>query len=472
MQLVDEAGRSSVGYKFTLHTSTPAKSRHSDAEFYNPDDDDGVLYAGEYTFFVNATAGGTPLNLTFRGHNGFLVNSHIDDYRIVYKHFYPRPDGIDESMFMPPLGMPCRPFTNPIGPWARQQPLRDFAMAMPGPSGDRHRHEVVSQLRKQSNADSKDWSQRQELALKHFRYIQAANRRGLAYSLGVNHLVTWTDLERKALLGRKPIRLIESYDLCKIFDPPNVINASKKLPMAVDWSSSGLVTPVKDQGVCGSCWAFGTIGTIEGQVARLKGHQVILSEQHLVDCSWDFENLGCDGGEAAAALSWLLSNNKGEAAIAKTYGPYLSQDGFCHFDASKNIHVSPLTSEKVESVTIKSCWHVGPVEFKPDYRIAVPRLRFALAETGPISVAISASNPDFYYYAGGIYDDPTCGSSMAESDHIVLLVGYGHGKTSGKAYWKIKNSWSTHWGEAGFGRIAQQDNICGVATAPVFAKLD
>lgn len=95
----------------------------------------------------------------------------------------------------------------------------------------------------------------------------------------------------------------------------------------------------------------------------------------------------------------------------------------------------------------------------------------ALLEVGPISVSIHASPIDFYYYSGGIYDNPSCKNGRLDLDHSVVLVGYGRG-ARGKDYWIIKNSWSAHWGERGFVRIAKADNLCGVATSPVFALLD
>lgn len=95
--------------------------------------------------------------------------------------------------------------------------------------------------------------------------------------------------------------------------------------------------------------------------------------------------------------------------------------------------------------------------------------QFVLSAYGPVSVSISASNDDFYYYGSGVYNDPSC--SATDLDHIVVLAGYGTDKKHGLPYWTIKNSWSSHWGEDGYIRIAQKGNVCGVVTDPVIAHL-
>jgi len=383
IELQNDDGTVSSGFEFTLDTSPnaaaklPTKSTDAaatDAEDFNYVRHHGA-YAGVYTFIVNATGGGAPVNLTFRGHNLFFVSAHIDEYNLVYKHFERR-HSIDESIFLPPLGMPCREFSDPTGPIAFKQPLHDFAMAMPGGQGDLHRSAAASALQesrrkygahvhKQDNsAGSIGDELRTQIAMRHFRWIRAANRRGLSYTLGVNHMVDWTPDERRVLLGRRALPQVMEFASgpvrgCSLYEPPSG-NASIALPNRLDWREAGLVTPVKDQGSCGSCWAFGAIGTVEGQVAKSTGRLEVLAEQHLVDCSWSFGNLGCDGGLDSHGLSWVLSRNFGELATTATYGKYLSQDGFCHFNKPDGVNKSPLTNARVSGVKVKSCWHVDP----------------------------------------------------------------------------------------------------------------
>merc|ERR1711962_914891 len=101
-------------------------------------------------------------------------------------------------------------------------------------------------------------------------------------------------------------------------------------PDTLDWRMYGAVTPVKDQSVCGSCWSFGTVGTLEGTLFLQTGKLVRLSQQALVDCSWGFGNNGCDGGEDFRAYQWIMRH--GGIPTEDSYGPYLGQDGYCRLE--------------------------------------------------------------------------------------------------------------------------------------------
>lgn len=97
-------------------------------------------------------------------------------------------------------------------------------------------------------------------------------------------------------------------------------------------------------------------------------------------------------------------------------------------------------------------------------------LMSAVAQRGPISISIDAALETFDFYSSGVYDDPACKSGLDDLDHTVLLVGYGTSQ-SGQDYWKVKNSWSTHWGDEGYVLIARKGNICGVATQPTYVDV-
>merc|ERR1719210_1087008 len=208
---------------------------------------------------------------------------------------------------------------------------------------------------------------------------------------------------------------------------------------------------------------------IEGQVAKKQGKITRLSEQHLMDCTWGFGNNACDGGLDFEGMSWILAKNGGLFPTAESYGTYLSENGFCHFDAHKGLWGTkgvpappPGSKETIEiGAVMKSCWHIPGPEIGGNAKAAI-RIEHALASIGPIAIALSSSSHDFYYYASGVYDSSECGGKTAESlDHAVLLTGYG---TSGwgEKYWRIRNSWSTTWGEQGFMRVVQRDNVCGI----------
>merc|ERR1740123_1910325 len=118
---------------------------------------------------------------------------------------------------------------------------------------------------------------------------------------------------------------------------------------------------------------------------------------------------------------------------------------------------------------MKSCWHVPPPEVGGNLASA-RRLEFALANIGPLSISVAADQTDFYYYESGVYDDPNCGGKTEdELTHAVLLTGYG--TALGEKYWWVRNSWSTTWGEEGFMRVAQKDDLCGIGLQAYFALI-
>ncbi|NXD11437.1 CYSP2 proteinase, partial [Nothocercus nigrocapillus] len=209
----------------------------------------------------------------------------------------------------------------------------------------------------------------------------------------------------------------------------------------------GAVTPVKDQAVCGSCWSFATTGAMEGALFLKTGVLTPLSQQVLIDCSWGFGNQACDGGEEWRAYEWIKKH--GGIASTESYGPYMGQNGYCHYNQSE------LVAQLASYVNVE-----------PGNAAA---LKAALVKHGPVAVNIDASHKSFAFYANGVYEEPRCGNETAQLDHAVLAVGYG--ELHGKGYWLVKNSWSTYWGNDGYILMAMKDNNCGVATAASFPIL-
>ncbi|KAJ8943320.1 hypothetical protein NQ318_004761 [Aromia moschata] len=204
------------------------------------------------------------------------------------------------------------------------------------------------------------------------------------------------------------------------------------LPSEVNWVAQGAVMEVKNQDNCGSCWAFSTTGSLEGQYIIQTGNRISLSEQNLVDCTTDYGNTGCGGGLMDYAFEYVRDNG---IETTSDY-PYTGSDGYCEFTASKSV------------LTISGWYDLPSSEYA---------LQDAVANVGPVAAAMNAQLQSFSYYEGGIYWDSDCSSQI---DHGVLVVGYG--TENGQDYWLIKNSWGTSWGEGGYMRMARNVGMCGI----------
>ncbi|KAF8563614.1 hypothetical protein P879_08584 [Paragonimus westermani] len=259
------------------------------------------------------------------------------------------------------------------------------------------------------------------------------------YKMGVNEFSDKTEKELQHLRGLK-------------IQPGVKRNGSTYLltsavpPKSIDWRDLGAVTEVKNQGNCGSCWAFSATGAIEGQHFRKTKKLTSLSEQQLVDCSSGFGNNGCNGGLMDSAFQYV--RKAGGIATEKSY-PYVSGE------------TSEANPECKFNVTIAAATVTGYVDVPQFNEYA---LRQALAMHGPISIAINAGLPSFPSYKSGIYYDKDCSGDLDSLDHGVLLVGYG--EENRVPYWIIKNSWGEGWGEQGYVRILRNSkNMCGVTSS-------
>jgi len=236
----------------------------------------------------------------------------------------------------------------------------------------------------------------------------------------------------------------------KIIDEPFGLRGSGQQddpPIELDWSLKGAVAPVKNQGSCGSCWAFSAVAALESAYFIKNGKLIEFSEQELVSCEQDC--YGCQGGLMDSAFQWTTQN--GGLCAEDTY-PYTSGTtsarGLCQTTTCTSV---PGSQPK------------GFIDIQPNE----PSLLRALFENGPVSVAIEADQSVFQFYHNGVLTG-RCGTKL---NHGVLLVGYGIDEVSGQTFWKVKNSWGTTWGEAGYVRMqrgkrwpAPAVGECGIAS--------
>ena len=222
---------------------------------------------------------------------------------------------------------------------------------------------------------------------------------------------------------------------------PVKVKITNEAPDDFDWRDKNVVSAVKDQGSCGSCWAFSTVANLEGLYALKKGVIKTFSEQYLVDC--DTEDEGCNGGLMELAFDWL-ANNDGGIMYESDY-PYANKQQTCKQDKSKFADMKVTGYVKLGE---------GTDTFSP---VDEGEMKEFLYQNGPLAVALNAT--PLQLYMGGIVDYASwlCGTSGI--NHAVTIVGYG---TGSKDYWIVKNSWGKSWGESGYFRIARGKATCGI----------
>jgi len=256
---------------------------------------------------------------------------------------------------------------------------------------------------------------------KNVKMVAKHNSEKHSYTMAINRFSDWTEEEFNNFLG---FEAREEKTNVRTFK--NV-----KTPDAVDYRDEGKVTPPKDQGHCGSCWAFSATGGIEGAWAKNMGELVSVSEQSMVDC---VAGNGCDGGHMINA--WNHVARAGGIQSEESY-PYTAKDGVCQEDDSMFVaHVSGYEEVASQESQMES----------------------ALVEVGyPLSIAVHAGST-FQHYSGGVYDDTSC--KHGQLNHGILIVGYN--KEGSEPYWIVKNSWGKRWGDHGYINMKMGVNTCGL----------
>ncbi|KAI6682050.1 hypothetical protein NL676_035931 [Syzygium grande] len=263
------------------------------------------------------------------------------------------------------------------------------------------------------------------------RLIRSTNNKGLPYTLAVNQYADWSWEEFT-------MHRLGATQNCSATTKGNHMLTDDVLPKTKDWREEGIVSPIKDQGGCGSCWSFSATGALEAAYHQAFGKGISLSEQQLVDCAGAFNNFGCGGGLPSQAFEYIKYN--GGLDTEEAY-PYTAKEEPCKFSAGS------VGVQVLDSVNIT----LG----------AEDELKHAVAMVRPVSVAFQVVR-DFSAYKSGVYTSDTCGSTSMDVNHAVLAVGYG--VENGVPYWLIKNSWGADWGDHGYFKMEMGKNMCGVAT--------
>jgi len=272
---------------------------------------------------------------------------------------------------------------------------------------------------------------------KNKKIIDNHNSEERGFTLGLNQFADISQIEwfmRRNNLNNKMTQTLNVQSIEYDKDPT--------LPTSIDWRDKGVVTGIKNQQQCGSCWAFSAVGSMEGQHALKTNNLVSLSESQIVDCDVNGGDEGCNGGWMDGAFTYVINNTGIESE--KDY-PYDPLDDPCKFNKSEVVATFSNYSDVL-----------GGEE----------GLKRAVARVGPISVAIDAGTSSFQFYKKGVYYEPNCSPTML--DHGVLVVGYGT-TLNGTDYWIVKNSWGETWGDKGYIYMSRnRNNNCGIASKPSY----
>lgn len=298
-------------------------------------------------------------------------------------------------------------------PWAELSKRPDYSFS-----------EYVAEFGK--NYKSEEIAMRTALFEKELAKIRAHNTDpAQTYKMGINQFSDWTEAEMASRKGLNRAMRFSQYQEARGAARSVDLNS---LPKSVDWRDHkpAVMTPVKDQGGCGSCWAFASTETVESAVALATGKLYTLSPQQLVSCMPNPEHCGGTGGCQGATEPLAFGYVAQSGMTTEQSYPYEGRTGSCSYDKTSAV------------VGIANYTHLPTNDYAS--------LMEAVATVGPVAISVDAS---WSGYESGVYSG-SCGTTI---DHAVQLVGYGTDEASGLDYWLIRNSWGPRWGESGYIRL-------------------
>lgn len=264
-----------------------------------------------------------------------------------------------------------------------------------------------------------------ELIMKHNQDLNKTWKRG------VNQFTDMTESELKQMLGSRPGRKNQKKIIAHAGDPVS----------SIDWRTRGVVTAVKNQLQCGSCWAFAAAETLESSNAINTGHLEVLSEQQILDCTLNPMHCGgaggCNGGTIEVAYDQIIKMGGLSSEWAYPYRSGYGESFVCN---------------RTRSDPVVNMSFYGSIK-----QNSYDSMTSVLSNMGPIAVSVDASS--WFSYESGIFDG--CDKENVDLDHAVQLVGMTDN------YWLVRNSWGTSWGENGYIRLAKSSVVtCGVDKTP------
>ncbi|KAJ3430396.1 hypothetical protein M0812_23402 [Anaeramoeba flamelloides] len=379
-----------------------------------------------------------PVQFWMMGYDN-VFGSHYDEYILDY--YYYIPDGSVESDFEIPTVCDNSEKTTVANSGLRLKLRNIFPNVKVSIKNEFNN--FINKFGKSYSSQS-EMLKRQTIFYKNHDYITNFNKENSHMKLAINHFADLTDEEyRKFYL--LPKRTVFPDFTNKVYERQD----NEELPDSWDWRDHGASPPVKDQAACGSCWAHAVIGSIESQYYLATGVMPDLSEQMVMDCTWnttvqDLSNQGCQGGDEPGTFEAI--KDLGGIMREQDY-PYMGVDGYCGYEQDKVV-------AQIESYTMVNNTQADAMS--------------AVYNQGVLSIAIDAAHTSFKFYSSGVYYEPECSST--ELDHAVLLSGFGK-TTDGEQYWIVRNSWSVNWGDQGYVKMSMKGNNCGVETKVVYPTL-